>query len=254
MKKCVWCHQSKSESEFPLRNFKGDRIRTATCLVCVPKKSANRKRWRESTSKGNAWNQRCKESETVAESKAKHRASDLRRQTDLEYRASDTGKAAIKRARDKWNTDKYLRLQSCVSSQMSRMKQVGRHPEHQLLRWSGHDAESLYDFLRDKAPFDWETQKDRSIDHTIAKVWYQYKFDGKEVVKTEISDEDMRRCWNQMNLQPMVWKENMEKKCSLPDHTTLESLKSVWPLSWNGKIPDSAHVAAMCRAIRSMVK
>jgi hypothetical protein len=197
--------------EFPLRNFKGEKRRTQTCLVCVPKKSANRKRWRETSAVGIAWRQRCDDSETVAASKSKTRESDTRKETDLLYRTSDAGLAAAARKRAKLAGDADLRLMKRVGSKMSRMVHGDRRHSNTVLRWTGlASSKELREHLEGTCKFELDST-DYHIDHTIAKVWFMYSFNGMRLHKHQILDADMHRCWNPRNLSAMVAKENMSK-------------------------------------------
>ena len=66
------------------------------------------------------------------------------------------------------------------------------------------------------------------IGHRIAKSCYEKNNDG-----------DFRICWSKMNLFAQWQTENFTKHCELPTNKELLKLKTIWPSSWNGVLPNS---------------
>lgn len=239
--KCVWCHKIKAATEFPLRNFQTGPKRTKTCIVCVPKKSANRKRWKNTTA-GLKWQKDMAQKDTVQESTRRHKASELCRTTSLTYRTNPTVRAKQK---EKEDFDPSLRFMRRIGSKMSSMSKGVRNRSCNVHALTGFaHTDELLQHLRSTCSFDLD-HEDWHVDHIIAKAWYVYHFNGVEVSKVPVSAENMKRCWNHKNLEAKTALENLCKNYNLPPWEELLELKPIWPVHWNGIVPSSEFQKAM---------
>lgn len=244
-KKCSWCSKSKPIDQFREREFATGTKRISTCIPCEPKKSAKRKAWVKSA-KGQQWLKRTNQMDSVAESKALHKKSELCLKTAREYDGGDGGKACRERKRAKYQSESDYRLMLRISSKMSGMATSRRKSSTNVTDWSGfRNAEEVRQHLRESNPSVDIDGDNWHIDHTIARVWYMYAFNGVDMVRTQVGDDDMRKCWNRENLQAMIAKENMSKSYKLPDDATLNNLRHLWPSHWNGELPSADYRAAM---------
>ena len=68
-------------------------------------------------------------------------------------------------------------------------------------------------------------------DHLIARKHYDWT-----------NEEDIRRCQSKKNLVPEYVKANCKKGTKLPPKEVLDSMRDIFPLSWNGKIPNDLKI------------
>ena len=252
--KCNWCSKQKTLSAFRVRKFANGPRHIKTCFGCEPKKSQNRKAWVKSDT-GQKWKERTNKYETVAASKAVHRASELKSKTDQEYRSSPSGIATAQRKRQKLRDNADLRVMATLSSKMSQMAHGldNRNSSKNVLRFTGFcDAEEAYAYLKDTANFDLE-QEEWHIDHTIAKVWYQFAFDGKALNRVTMTEEIMKMCWHRNNLEAVRASENISKSFKLPSDDVLMQCKAFWPPHWK-ELPSPEYRRAMHRKVRGRPK
>ena len=247
--KCSWCSKQKVLSAFRVREFASGSRHIKTCFECEPKKSQNRKEWVKSE-KGQKWKDRTEAYDNVIESKRVHRESDLKRRTDEAYRTSDAGIAAQDRKWQKVRDNPDLLVMHTISCKISGMAHglQPRGKSKNVLCWTGFaDSNELMTHLRNTAEFDLE-EENWHVDHKIAKLWYQYEFDGSELRRVTVTEEAMKRCWHRDNLQALKASDNIRKCIALPSDDVLMKSKSLWPPHWK-ELPSQEYRRAMYRRV-----
>lgn len=252
--KCNWCSKIKPMNEFRAREFASGTRHVKTCFVCEPKKSQNRKAWVKSET-GQKWYERTNGYESVAASKAVHRASELKAQTEQEYRSGPLGVASAQRKRQKLRDNPDLRIMANLTSKIAHMAHGldNRKTSRNVLHYTGFgNAEEILAHFKDTADFELDQEK-WHIDHTIAKVWYQFAFDGQELRPVTMTEEIMKMCWHRNNLEAVRASENISKSFKLPPDDVLMQCKAFWPPHWK-KLPCPEYRRAMHRKVRSRPK
>ena len=225
VKKCAWCKQELSTSEYFTKNPKTNAW-YSKCEDCRPLHLKT-----SHTSVNNAENQR--------RSVAKYRASEHGKVAVQLYKQSEAAKAASKRAR-KHRTDR------CRASSAMRMDNTIRHASHHLLsrriktsptfveRTSFASVQEFLDAV--EATFlnvpgaSWKNFGTVwQLDHKIPREAYDFN-----------NPEDIKRCWSAKNVHAMTPQANMEKKWKLEDQYISEAGVECYPVAWNGKAPDEA--------------
>ena len=259
------CHTSANHASAQRKYFESDKCKEAQKRYAQSDKGKEAKKRYKQSDKGKEcdkrFNQSDKGKEVQRRANKRFRQSDKGKEAFKRYVQSDKGKEAQKRYREgeagQSASKRYRKRRTShrqVSSAMRLDKNVARlsnllissrvKRSKTFIKRTGFCSETAFlSAVRATFPPDGSmTFKNHGtkwqLDHKIPREAYDFD-----------NPEDVKRCWSAKNIQAITPEANKEKSWKLVDQYIAEAGVECFPISWNGKFPDTdfkiAHSAKM---------